>query len=252
MLSPSPYPIRSTIAKASTTVACMNSPKSEFSLTWPVLAWLTVVLAGAVIPAISLMLLVDPAASEPLAQIGGPILALALMGAGIIGASAAGRFAIGLCLALAVGAALILLAGLLGASPMPSLLPIALVFLIASISFAARGALFATSSAGKGWWIAVFVVAGEAAILLTAIARPGALPDLLLALLPAQWANMAIQNALGGASVLAAIAPLIALGGTAAATALVTYLWPRRWPYLIMFSTWLALSALVWHWPVAA
>jgi hypothetical protein len=118
--------------------------------------------------------------------------------------------------------------------------------IIASFSFAARGKLFARSAGNRGWWIAVFVVAGEAAILITAATKPGALPAWLLVLLPAQWASTAIQTALTGTGTRAAAAPLIALAGTAAATLLVARLWPRRWPYLIMFSTWLALSALVW------
>jgi hypothetical protein len=75
---------------------------------------------------------------------------------------------------------------------------------------------------------------------------PGALPGWLLALLPAQWASMAIRSALIGPGTPAAIAALFALGGTAAATLLVARLWPKRWPYLIMFTTWLGFSALVW------
>ena len=83
----------------------------------------------------------------------------------------------------------------------------------------------------------MFVVGGEAAMLLTAWVMPGALPDWLLVLLPAQWASMAIQSAMGGNGILAASSALIALGGTAAATLLVWRLWPRRWPYAIMFTT---------------
>jgi hypothetical protein len=43
---------------------------------------------------------------------------------------------------------------------------------------------------------------------------------------------------------------MLALGGTAATTLLVAALWPRRWPYLLMFSAWLGCSALVYHSPV--
>ncbi|QDH35237.1 hypothetical protein E2E27_13455 [Porphyrobacter sp. YT40] len=95
--------------------------------------------------------------------------------------------------------------------------------------------------------IAVFVVAGEAAILATAAARPEALPEWLLALLPAQWASMAIAGAWTGMGAGLAGAALVALAGTAAATLLVARLWPRRWPYLVMFTAWLALSALVYE-----
>lgn len=181
--------------------------------------------------------------------VAGPILATGLMGAGMIGAAAAGRLWTGLALALLTGLGLVVLGQVVGLLPPAHLLAIGFAIIIASISFAARGALFARSMADKGWWMAVAVVAGEAAIIATAAARPGDLPDWLLVLLPAQWASAAIKAALGGAETLAAGAPLLALGGTAAATLLVARLWPNRWPYLVMFTTWLALSALVWHHP---
>jgi hypothetical protein len=126
----------------------------------------------------------------------------------------------------------------------------AFAIVIATLSFAARGALFARSAGDKGWLIAVFVVMGEAAILVTSYTMPDALPDWLLVLLPAQWANIAIQSALSGTGTFAAIPVLLALGGTALSTLLVARLLPRRWPYLIMFTAWLSLSALVWYWPV--
>ncbi len=188
-------------------------------------------------------------AQTPLAVIGGPILAVGLMGTGMIAAAAAGRLWIGVVIAVLTGAGLLLLALALGTPPLSHPLAIALAVIIASVSFAARGALFARSAADKGWLIAVFVVGGEAAMLLTASALPGALPDWLLALLPAQWASVAIQTALTGTGTRAASSTLIALAGTAAATLLVARLWPRRWPYLIMFTAWLGLSALVWHRP---
>ena len=86
-------------------------------------------------------------------------------------------------------------------------------------------------------------------MVLTAAAMPGALPGWLLALLPAQWASAAIQTTLTTSGAGVALSELIALAGTAAATLLVAALWPRRWPYLVMFTTWLGLSALVWHFP---
>jgi hypothetical protein len=203
-------------------------------------------LAGFAAPAAALLLLGDRSESASFANIAGPALAIGLMGAGMIGAAAAGRFWTGALLAAASGAALLILAGLLGIGTMPRPLFSALCILVASVSFAARGALFARSSGAKGWWIALFVVAGEAAIVITAWARPGELPDWLLALLPAQWASMAITSSLTGQSFSAAGATLIALAGTALATMCVFWLWPRRWTYLIMFTTWLALSALVY------
>jgi hypothetical protein len=207
----------------------------------------TPVLAGVVVPALALLALAGP---QRLAAVGSPILALGLMGTGMIAAAAAGRLQVGVLLAMPVGAGLLLLAWLMGMPGPAHPLWIGLAVILASLSFAARGALFARSGGSKGWLIAVLVVAGEAAVLLTAAAKPGAMPDWLLALLPAQWASIALRTALAAGTVQGiAIAPLVALGGTAAATLLVVRLWPRRWPYLVMFTTWLALSALVWHSP---
>lgn len=213
------------------------------------LAWLSVFLAGIAVPAAALLVLLDGAADIPLILVAAPILAIGLMGAGMISAAAAGRFWIGVLLSVMTGTGLLLLASTLAVPAVADPVSIGLVFLIASISFAARGALFAKSAAGKGWWIAIFVVGGEAAILITASVEPGALPDWLLVLLPAQWANIAIQTVLSGAGMFAPSSALLALGGTAMATLLVAHLWPRRWPYLIMFTVWLGFSALVWYRP---
>jgi hypothetical protein len=213
---------------------------------WPFLAWMAVALAGLAAPILAMLMLVDVPAPAPLALVGGPILAVGLMGVGMIAAAAAGRLWIGVVLALLAGAGLILLARALGMPALPHPVSTGLAVIIASISFGARGALFARSAANKGWWIAVFVVAGEAAMLATASAMPGALPNWLLVLLPAQWASVAIQTALTGTGTRAASSALLALAGTAAVTLLVARLLPRRWPYLLMFSAWLGLSALVW------
>ena len=215
-------------------------------LTWPVLAWLTVAVAGCVAPAIAMIMLGGGGAGFAIGAVAKPLLAIGLMGAGMIGA-AAGRFWVGIILALLTGIGLISLAQVLGMSMPDYPFSLALAVFIATISFAARGALFARSVPGKGWWIAVFVVAGEAAILFTAVALPGALPDIVLVLLPAQWANMAIESAFIGSGTRAAGAALTALGGTAMVTLLVAQLLPRRWPYIFMFTAWLGLSALVWY-----
>jgi hypothetical protein len=210
--------------------------------------WLAVAVAGGIAPAAAMILLADAPASQRWTD--GPILAVGLMGAGMISAAATGRLWVGCLLALAVGAGLVLLAQMLG-MPTPLHLPsLGLAMAIAVFSFAARGALFARSAAARGWWIAVFVVGGEAAMLLTASVRPGTFPDWLLVLLPAQWASMAIQTALTGPGTLAAGSALLALAGTGATTLFVARLWPRRWPYAVMFSAWLGFSALVWHFPV--
>ncbi|WP_310498205.1 hypothetical protein [Sandarakinorhabdus sp.] len=227
----------------------MKTLSHAHPLAWPFLAWPAAVLAGVAAPTLAMLMLVDAPAPAPLALTGGPILAVGLMGVGMITAAAAGRLWIGILLALLTGAGLIMLARALGMPPLPHPFSTGLGVIIASLSFAARGALFARSAGEKGWWIAVFVVAGEAAMLLTASAMPGALPDWLLVLLPAQWASTAIQTALTGTGTRAASSVLIALAGTAAVTLLVTRLLPRRWPYLLMFTAWLGLSALVWHRP---
>lgn len=212
-----------------------------------VLAWLSVSLFGAAAPALALVLLADTTARDALAQVTAPILAIGLMGSAMIGAAITRQLWIGVALALLTGAGLILLAKVLGAPKLPHPISTSVVLVIASVSFAARGALFARSAGYMGWWIAVAVVGGEAAIVATSAAMPGSLPDWLLALLPAQWATAAIQNTLTGSGALVANSFLLALGGTAATTLLVYALWPRRWPYLLMFSAWLGLSILVYH-----
>lgn len=235
------------MAGTSHNVRRMTSSLPHQPTMWPLLAWLTAGLAGVAAPALAMLLLPEAPDTAPIAEIAGPILAVGLMGAGMISAAIAGRLWIGIALALLTGAGLIWLACALGMAPVAHPMATGWAVIIASTSFAARGTLFARSAADKGWWIAVAVVAGEAAVVATAAAAPGALPGWLLALLPAQWASMAIQSALTGPATPAAIAALFALGGTAAATLLVAHLWPSRWPYLIMFTTWLGFSALVWH-----
>jgi hypothetical protein len=225
----------------------MTAPPQEQLRGQPVAAWVTAVLAGVAAPALAMLGIAGP---QGFAAVGSSLLALGLMGTGMIAAAAAGRLRVGVLLAMPVGAGLLLLARLLGMPGPAHPLWTGLAVILASLSFAARGTLFARSGGRKGWLIAVLVVAGEAAMLLTAAAKPGAMPDWLLALLPAQWASIALRTALAaGTGQGIAIAALLALGGTAAATLLVVRLWPRRWPYLVMFTTWLALSALVWHWP---
>ncbi len=227
----------------------MGSKSHTQHRAWPLLAWGCVALAGVVAPCVAMLLLADAPAPAPLSLVGGPILAVGMMGAGMIAAAAAGRFWLGVLLALLTGAGLIFFAQALGMPALPHPFSTGLAMIIASISFAARGALFARSAADKGWWIAVFVVGGEAAMLLTASAMPGSLPDWLLVLLPAQWASVAIQTALTGTGTRAASSALLALAGTGGVTLLVARLFPRRWPYMLMFTAWLGLSALVWFQP---
>lgn len=224
----------------------MNSLTRLLGTTSSSVAWLIIGLTGLVAPAVGITLFARSVAPLQLVSVAGPILALGMMATAMIAAAAAGRVWIGLVLAVAIGALLTVFARAWGMAPVLHPLLLLLVIVIAGGSFAARGALFARSASDKGWWIAVAVVAGEAAILATAYAMPGALPGWLLALLPAQWASTAIQTALTGTGARAAIPVLVALAGTAAATLLVAGLWPRRWPYLIMFTVWLASSALVW------
>lgn len=217
--------------------------------TWPVLAWLCAFLIGLAGPVVALLLVVDANAAVTSFMATGTIVAVGLMAIGMIAAAATGRMMFGILLAVLTGAGLIMLAVSMAAVPAPNPLAIGLTITIASISFAARGALFARSAGDKGWLIALAVVAGEGAIVLSAAIEPRVWPNWLLALLPAQWASVALQTALSGADIRAAGSVLLALAGTAAATMLVARLWPRRWPYLVMFSTWLGLSALVYHNP---
>jgi len=210
----------------------------------PRTAWLVTALAGGLAPVCAILL----SEAAPV----GPLMAIGMMGAGMIGAAAAGRLTTGVVLALLAGIALAALAKGLGIAGWPHPAALSFALLIAAISFAARGALFARSAQDKGWWIALAVVGGEGAMLFVAWAQPGALPDWLLALLPAQWASAAIRTALSGTGAALAGSELAALAGTAAATLLVAKLWPRRWPYLIMFTAWLGLSALVLHRPSLA
>ena len=215
----------------------------------PGAALFCVVLFGVAAPWAAMLVLAYRPVAPSAVLFGGPIVAVALMAAGMIGAAAATSLRIGLLCALLNGATLLGLGWALGLPLLVDPLPTALVGIIASISFAVRGALFARSAGDKGWWIAVFVVMGEVSMLATAMALPDALPAWLLVLLPAQWASVAIQTALSGTPILMAGAAILALAGTAAATQLVASLWPRRWPYLVMFTAWLGFSALVWHYP---
>lgn len=212
----------------------MTAPSRPFRI-----AWLFVLLAG-VIPAMALVqLAASPAA---LALVSGQLLAIGLMGAAMIAAAVTARLWAGVVAAVLAGAALILLARAQGMPPLPHPLSTSLAVMVAAISFAARGRLFARAYPERGWLLTLFVVGGEAAILITA----ALLPAWLLTLLPAQWASTAIQTAITGTGTRAASSALLALAGTAASTLLVASLLPRRWPYLLMFTAWLGLSALVW------
>ena len=225
----------------------MKPPTSAESATRSAPAWITTVLVGVALPILTLLVLA--AASSPVALAGGPILTLGLMGVGIIAAATAGKFWIGVVLALLNAAFLLVLAFALGMPALQHPFEIALAMVIASFSFAARGALFSKTLADRGWLMALFVVAGEGSVLLIAATLPGVLPTWFLALLPAQWASSAIQMAVTGTSVFETLPALIALAGTAATTLLAARLWLRIWVYLLMFAAWLGLSALVYFWP---
>ena len=210
------------------------------------MAWGTAVVAGVAVPALLLLTL---SGSPDLASVSAPAFTMALMGVGIIAAAAAGLFWVGVLLALVNTACVLVLALMLGMPTPLSLASAGLAMAIASVSFAARGALFAKTLSDRGWLMALFVVAGEGSVLLIAFGWPGVLPGWFLALLPAQWASAAIQSALTGSGALGAVPVLSALAGTAATTLLAARFWLRRWPYVLMFTTWLALSALVYFSP---
>ena len=120
-------------------------------------AWFVAALAGFVLPALALLLL-DGARGAA-----GAVPAVGMMGAGMIAGAVAGRLWVGVALALLAGAGLVLLARGLGLPALLSPQEIALALVIASLSFAARGALFARSAGARGWWIALGVVGGEIA-----------------------------------------------------------------------------------------
>ena len=204
---------------------------------WPILARSSVALFAVALPLGAVLLLAEASALPA-------IIALAMMSAGMIAAAASGRLWLGLGAAVGVAFTLLLVASVSGQSIGIEPFGVALAAAIASLSFAARGALFARSAGPRGWLVALAIVAGEGAVVLSAVIDPDLWPDWLLALLPAQWASMAFDAAIGSTF---GTAPLTALGGTALATLLVVHLWPRRWTYAIMFSVWLGLSALVYH-----
>lgn len=237
---------KSTRPCASFTITDMKLLTSNSPMTRPAPAWYTTALLGLAAPV--LLMLVLAAESPPRALASGAIFTLGLMGVGIIGSATAGRFWVGVLLALLTAGCLLVLALALGMPALPHPLSTGFAMVIASFSFAARGALFSKTLAHKGWLMALFVVAGEASVLLIVAVWPGVLPDWFLALLPAQWASIAIQTAFTGTGTLAAMPVLIALAGTAATTLLAAKLWLNRWPYLLMFTTWLGLSALVFFW----
>ncbi|MFK8052445.1 MAG: hypothetical protein AB8F65_05685 [Woeseiaceae bacterium] len=236
--------MQSTIPGASVSIPDMRLLTSIRTLTRPALAWCTAALTGVAAPVLAMLVL--SAVSSPLILASGSIFTLGLMGVGIIVAAITGHFWTGVLLALLNAACLVVLALGLGIPALLHPLSTALVMVIASASFAARGALFARNLSHRGWLMALFVVAGEASVLLIAFALPGLLPDWFLALLPAQWANIAIQTTLTGTDTFAAMPVLVALAGTAATTLLAAKLWRYRWPYLLMFTAWLGLSALVY------
>ena len=241
------YPSWSTIPGASVSIVAMRLLTSTKPQNWNSPAWCAAVLTGIAFPVLVMFVLLR--ASSPLASASGPILTLGLMGVGIIAAAITAHFWIGVLLALLNAACLIGLALALGMPALPHQISTGLTMSIASGSFAARGALFAKTLSNKGWLMALFVVAGEASVLLIASAFPGVLPAWFLALLPAQWASSAIQTTIIGTGPFAAMAALCALAGTAATTLLAARLWFRRWPYFLMFTAWLGLSALVYFWP---
>ena len=214
----------------------------------PVLAWLSVALVGIAAPALAMLLVMDAPAPAPIALVGGPILAVGLMGTGMIAAAATGRLWIGLVLALLAGVALIQIARALGMPPLPHPFSTGMAVIVTSISFAAAGALLARITLDRSWRIALVVVAISAAIVAAAAALPGLLPDWLLALVPAQWASGAIQTALTGTGTRAASSALFALGGTAAVMLVVAWAWlrrlPHRWLHLVLLAAWLGFSAL--------
>ena len=136
---------------ASTSVCLMKPLSHAQPLAWPFLAWLAAALAGVVAPTLAMLMLVNAPGPAPLALTGGPILAVGLMGVGMIAAAAARRLWIGVLLALLTGAGLMILARALGMPPPPHPFSTGLAVVVASVSFAARGTLFARTAADAAY-----------------------------------------------------------------------------------------------------
>ncbi|MFC3097494.1 hypothetical protein [Alteraurantiacibacter palmitatis] len=227
----------------------MRSPAPNHPLSWPVQAWLSFILAAIFAPGLVMLLVANAPAPVPVALVGGPILAVALLGAGVLAAAVSRRFWIGFALALLAGVGLIQFARALGMPPLPHPFSTGMAVIVSSFGFAAMGALLGRAAPATGWRTAAFAIAAMAAILAIAAAWPGTLPDVLLALVPAHWASVAIQTALTGTGTRLASSALFALGGTGAAALLARWLWSRKWPLWLVVAAWLALSALVWQRP---
>ncbi|WP_237438363.1 hypothetical protein [Alteraurantiacibacter buctensis] len=216
----------------------------------PLLAWLSVALAGIAVPAVALLLQVDAPAPAPLALVGGPILAVGLMGTAMIAAAIGGRLWAGALLALLTGVGLIYLAKALGMPPLPHPFSTGLAVIVTSFGFAAMGKFLARVSSARAWMTAAGLTAGQALVLLIAAAAPGLFPDWLLALVPAQWASVSIQTALTGTGTRAASSALITLSGSAVVLLLAAWLRRRPgWCVPVLLAAWIALAALVWTRP---
>lgn len=213
---------------------------------WPAAAWLTAFCISVIGPLAAILTMARAELSVPSSGAVAAVLVLGMMGVAMIGSAVTGRLGVGVVLAGVNAACLTVMCVAFDLLALGSLTLLAMTILVATVSFAARGSLFALSANPRGWLVAFGVVSGEAAIIFTALFEPEALPDWLLALLPAQWANIALQDAFSASLGAQALASIAALLGTAAATLFVTYQWPRRWTYAVMFTTWLALSAYVW------
>ncbi|MXO72826.1 hypothetical protein GRI99_14430 [Altererythrobacter buctensis] len=207
-------------------------------------------MAGIAVPAVALLLQVDAPAPAPLALVGGPILAVGLMGTAMIAAAIGGRLWAGALLALLTGVGLIYLAKALGMPPLPHPFSTGLAVIVTSFGFAAMGKFLARVSSARAWMTAAGLTAGQALVLLIAAAAPGLFPDWLLALVPAQWASVSIQTALTGTGTRAASSALITLSGSAVVLLLAAWLRRRPgWCVPVLLAAWIALAALVWTRP---
>ncbi len=211
--------------------------------------WLAAVIAPLALMGTFLTLV--PVGPAPLNHEGARFLALAAMGAGMVGAAAARRWLVPLIVVLL---ALLLLHWSARLAGMPMLAhPVSttLALVVSGLCFMGLGALIKQIMPDQAVKIALVAVSAEAAmggILWPLPELPSAL-QALAHLSPVRWSVVAIQTALTGTGTRAAASELIALGGLGVLALLAAWLWQRTWAKAALLIGWLALAGLSWQRP---